>query len=251
MMKLLGRLGTVGAAALILGPFSKPMPLSGQASDFLLRTPKATLGIHSGYALAMAGSDIFDFTRENLTLSRRDFDAVAFGGQLAFRLNPRLDLAFDLSIANASKRSEFRDWVGTDDLPIEQTTDFFRLPLTVGVKSYLRDRGRSVGRLAWVANRWAPYVGAGAGWVWYRFEQDGEWVDHETLDIFRDTFISRGSAPTIHVYGGVEWTLGPAVFLTTEARYAWARADLSRDFVGFDALDLSGIQATAGISLRF
>ena len=119
------------------------------------------------------------------------------------------------------------------------------------MKAYLRDRGRSIGRFAWVPADWAPYVGAGAGWVWYRFRQDGDFVDFETLDIFPDTYTSKGRAPTLHLYGGADWSLGPSFFLTGEARYAWASADLSGDFVDFDPVDLSGLQATVGLSVRF
>jgi hypothetical protein len=157
----------------------------------------------------------------------------------------------DVSVAQTRSRSEFRDWVDTDDLPIEQKTEFQRVPLTFGVKAYLKDRGRSVGRFAWVPAQWAPYVGAGAGWVWYRFRQDGDFVDYDTLDIFTDTFTSRGRAPTLHLYGGADWSLGPNFFLTAEARYAWASADMGGDFVGFDPVDLSGLQATVGLSVRF
>jgi hypothetical protein len=97
----------------------------------------------------------------------------------------------------------------------------------------------------------SPYVGASAGWVWYRFEQNGEFVDFDTYDIFRDRFTQTGRAPTVHLYGGADWSLAPAFFLTTEARYEWARADMAGDFVGFDAMDLSGLQATVGVAVRF
>jgi hypothetical protein len=210
-----------------------------------------SLGVRGGYAVARASGEIFDFTREQLTLDRRDFDAPSFGGQLAIRVAPRIDVAVDLSVARSRAPSEFQDWVGTDDHPIEQTTELRRVPLTFGVKAYLQDRGRSVGRFAWIPSRMAPYVGAAAGWVWYGFEQDGDFVDFDTLDIFGDTFTSSGRAPTLHLYGGADWSLGPSFFLTGEARYAWASADLSGDFVDFDPVDLSRLQATVGLSVRF
>lgn len=246
LWRALARTATVLAA---LG--SAAAPLSAQQPDFLFRTPKVSLGIRGGYAVARASGEIFDFTTEQLTLKRSDFDAPAFGGQLAIQVRPRVDLAFDLSVSETRRGSEFREFVGTDDLPIEQETRFRRVPFTVGLKAYLRDRGRSVGRFAWIPARWAPYLGAGAGWVWYRFEQVGEFVDYETLDIFNDTYTSHGKTPTLHLYGGADWSLGPQFVLTAEARYAWARAELGKDFVDFDPMDLSGLQATVGISLRF
>lgn len=245
-----GSLALALAAALFTG--AQPTPLAAQAPpDFLFRTPKVSLGFRAGYAVASASSEIFDFTRQELTVGSRDFDAAAFGGQLAITITPRVDFAIDLSYASSTTPSENREYVGTDDLPINQTTEFRRVPLTFGFKAYLKDRGRSVGRFAWIPTTWAPYVGASGGWVWYRYRLDGDFVDYQTLDIYYDRYTSDGSAPTLHVYGGADWSLSPTVFLTTEARYQWANANMSDDFVDFDAVDLSGFQATMGISLRF
>lgn len=244
-------LGFLALAGLLA---SGALPSRAQAQgppDFLLRTPRVTLGLKAGYAVAAASSEIFDFTREQLTVGRSDFDAPSWGGQLAVQLTPRVDLAFDVAVASTRSKSEFRHFVDLDDLPIEQDTEFRRIPFTVGFKAYLTDRGRSVGRFAWITTRFTPYVGAAGGWVWYSFEQEGDWVDYETYDIFVDRFTSEGKAPTVHVYGGADWSLGPALLLTAEARYAYAKADMSGHFVDFDAMDLSGVQATIGISVRF
>ena len=242
MVAILAALGTGAAQAVAQSP-SPP--------DFLFRNPSVSFGLRGGYAVARASGEIFNFTREQLTLGRSDFDAPSFGGQLAVRVRPRLDVAVDVSVANTRAPSEYNDWWDGDELPIEQETEFQRIPLTFGVKAYFKDRGRQVGRFAWVPAQWAPYVGAAAGWVWYRFEQDGDFVDFETLDVFGDTFTSSGRAPTLHLYGGADWSLGPQFFLTGEARYAWASADMGGDFGRYDPVDLSGLQATVGLSVRF
>jgi hypothetical protein len=41
------------------------------------------------------------------------------------------------------------------------------------------------------------------------------------------------------------------MYLAVEARYAWAKTDLSQDFVGFDPIDLSGLSVTGGFNLLF
>jgi hypothetical protein len=210
-----------------------------------------SLGVRVGYAVPFASSEIFDFTREQLTVDRSDFHALSLSGHFAVSVTPRVDIAVDVGHSRSETKSEFREWVDLDDLPIEQFTEFQRTPLVVGVKAYLRERGRSIGRFAWIPEAWAPFVGLGGGWVFYRFEQDGDFVDFETFDIFFDRFTSDGSTPTIHVYGGADWSLGPTVFLTAEGRYSWAEVDMSGDFVDFDPMDLSGFQATAGVSIRF
>ncbi len=88
--------------------------------------------------------------------------------------------------------------------------------------------------------------------VRYSFRQQGEFVDYETFDIFRDDYYSRDVAPTIHFLGGMEMSVNRHVLLVGEARYGFASAPLDiNDFSGFPDLDLAGFQATAGISLRW
>jgi hypothetical protein len=233
------------------------LPSAGAAQqrerDFLFRTPRATLGLRVGYARPSASSEIFDFTSEQLTIDRSDYASATWGGELAIRITPRVDVAIDAGYAKSRTPSEMRDWVDNNDLPIQQTTEFRRVPLTAGLKLYLTDRGRAIGRFAWIPRAWSPFVGAGAGWVWYSFTQTGDFVDFNTdnLEIYPDSYISEGHTPTMHVFGGADWSLSPTFFLTAEGRYKWAKADMSQDFVGFDRMDLSGFQATAGISVRF
>ena len=94
-------------------------------------------------------------------------------------------------------------------------------------------------------------MGAGGGIVWYRFEQFGDFVDFETLDIFADNFQSDGTAPTVHLMAGMDISATSNLLITVEGRYGWASGALDEDFVGFDDLDLAGFQATAGIGFRF
>jgi opacity protein-like surface antigen len=229
---------------------SAPRTLA-QGPDFLFRRPVVDLSVSFGYALPRAGSELFDFTREQLTVDRSDFGAPVVQGEIAVRVNERVSIGVGAGWAGDRTKSEFRDWIGTDNLPIEQTTRFERVPVTVNVKAYLRDRGRSLSRFAWVPARWAPYVGGALGAVWYRFEQEGEFVDYQNLDIFRDFYVSDGWAPTAHLLAGAEVSVATRVALTAEGRYSWGSSELSRDFVDFDDIDLAGFQATAGVALRF
>lgn len=217
----------------------------------MFKRPTATFGVRLGYALPRAGSEVFDFTREQLTVDRSDFNAVSVGGEIGIRVIEHLDVALNLMYERSDTRSEFRDWVDTDDLPIEQDTRFSRIPLTLGVKAYPWERGRRISRFSWIPKRWAPYLGAGAGVVWYRFEQIGDFVDFETLDIFFGEFESSGSSPLAYVAAGVDVSLGARWLASGEGRYAWASAELDRDFVDFDNIDLASFSVTAGLSVRF
>ena len=223
---------------------------TAQGTDFLFKRPTVTLGVRLGYAFPRAGSEVFDFTREQLTVDKRDFNGLSAAGEVTVRATDRLDAALNLGVEWSNTRSEFRDWVDDNDLPIEQDTRFTRVPVTLGVKAYLLERGRRISRSAWIPKKWAPYLGAGAGIVWYRFEQIGDFVDFDTLEIFFDEFESRGSSPVAYLAGGLDFSLGPRWLVNGEARYSWASAEMGRDFVGFDKIDLTGFKVMLGFSVR-
>ncbi len=237
----------------VASTLSLPLAVSAQAGGdgFLFKQPYASFGIWGGYALAQAGSEVFDFASEYLTIDKNDFASSAWGAELSVRATERLDIAAGVGLTHTSTRSEFRDWVDGDDLAIEQTTEFTRVPVTLRAKWYLRDRGRSVSRFVWIPERWTPYVGAGGGVVWSRFVQDGDFVDFETLDVFASQLESEGTTGTAHVFSGVDISLGTKVVLTGEGRYSWGKMAMGQDFADFDSIDLSGFQATVGLSLRF
>lgn len=228
-----------------------PMTTSAQSRDYLLGRPDGSIGLRGGFAFAMANSDIFDEVTDLFTLQRGDFSGFSGALDVSIAASSRFDVVVSGGFAHSSEDSEYRDWVGEDDLPIRQRTELTRVPLTVSVKGYLTPRGREVGTLAWVPERFVPFVGAGGGAMWYRFEQAGEFIFFETSDIFQDELRSDGWAPTLHALGGVDVALGPRIVLEGEARYVWASTDLDLDFEGYGPIDLSGFQTTVGVKVRF
>jgi hypothetical protein len=242
-----GHVAGVAIALMLAGPTSA----QGTGNGFLFKEPVGSFGLYGGFAQARAGSDIFSFITDELTLGHGDFGGAAFGAELAFRLRPRLELAFRTSYAGRNAQSEFRDFVDNNDLPIEQSTSLARLPITASAKLYLADRGRSIGRFAWIPARFAPFVGVGAGAMWYRFRQQGDFIDMSTLAVFPDKFESSGWTPAATGFAGMDMSLGPRFGLTGEAVYSWARAPMSRDFSGFHRIDLSGYDGSLGLYVRF
>lgn len=228
-----------------------PAALSAQGDGFLLKKPVVSIGFWAGYAIPRVDSEIFADTQDQLTVGENDFESAAFGIDIAYRVNERFDVSLGTGVSHSSTDSEFRDFVGVDDLPIFQTTRFTMVPTVISAKAYLKDRGRSVSSFVWIPEKWSPYIGGGGGVLWYRFEQEGEFVDFDTLEIFNDTFTSDGTTATGHVFAGVDLSLSPRLVLTGEGRYSFASTELGRDFIGFDEIDLAGFQARIGFSVRF
>jgi hypothetical protein len=228
-----------------------PALAQGSGDGFLFRPPAGTVAVRGGFDLARADSEVFTFVTDELTVNRRDFSSAAVVFDVAFNVSPRVEGVFSVGLARTTMPSEFRHWLDNNDRPILQTTLFQRVPLTASLKTYLRDTGRSIGHFAWIPKRYAPYVGGGGGIMWYQLQQEGDFIDFNTLRVFPDRFDSNGWTPTLQAFGGVDVSLSPRFAVTTEGRYQWARAALSRDFSGFDRIDLSGFAVTSGITIRY
>jgi len=219
--------------------------------DFLFGRPRHQLGVSGGWLVASQSGGVFDFTRDLLTVNDGDFDTASMRFGFGRSLSPRLDLVAEIGYSGAKAASEYRDFVDNDDLPIVQTTQLSQAPLVVGLRLWLIPRGREISRFAWVANRFAPYVGVGGGTQWYRFRQAGDFVDFVDWSIFGDVFESSGWAATGHVLAGASIHLSRRLSMVIEARYLWANTALGRDFVGFEDIDLNGSHITAGIEVLF
>lgn len=224
---------------------SRPTP------DFLFGEPNGSIGFRGSWLFASANSDLFDFVQTHLTVDKKDWNAPMVGIDASWSINSRIDIGFGLEFSQAHKASEYRDFVDNRLLPINQETTLKERNISGSVRFSLLPRGRSISRFAWVPRGFTPYVGAGAGALWYQFEQSGDFVDFADNSVFTDFFSSSGYAPSAHVFGGTDIQLYRIVFLTVEGRYVWANAALGRDFIDFDPIDLAGFRLSTGVNVRF
>lgn len=221
--------------------------------DFFFGRPDSSLAIRGSWVMARAGSDLFDFVQQELTIDNGNFNRAALAADYGIALTPRADAVIGVEVNKASVPSEYRNLVDNNRRPIEQTTSLTELNLTGNIRFALTPRGREIGRFAWVPSAVVPYIGAGGGMLWYRFQQTGDFVD--ALDprraIFTDMFKAQGWTPSAQVFGGVDVKLHGRWFLTLDGRYLWAAGALGNDFEGFDPIDLAGFRAGAGINILF
>lgn len=218
---------------------------------FLFNRPRVSIGVRTGYSVPRAESTIFQDAFQQFKLNDWDMASPYLGGELALRMSERWDVALTAGWARSRSQSEYREWVDQDLLPIEQETMFQTVSTTLGGRYYFSDRGRSVGRFAWVPSRLAPFVGAGVGYTWYDFTQRGDFVDFQTLDIVGDELRTDGSGATAYAAAGADLSVGKQFYLSGEARYSVASSGVRGEYSAYDGIDLSGLQLTAGISLRW
>src|SRR5438552_3940607 len=110
----------LASAVALLLPFATPA--AAQRADFLFRRPLVTAALRGGWAVPRAQSEIFDFTTNRLTVKRADFAGGAVDFEGAVRVKDRVDVSLGVGYSAAKVRSEFRNFVEDNDLPIEQTT---------------------------------------------------------------------------------------------------------------------------------
>src|SRR5687768_10567709 len=97
----------VMAGALSLAAFlAAAAPAHAQSGrGFLFSEPRWTLSIRGGLDRASAGSDIFEFMTDTLTLSKSDFGGFTFAGDFGYAISPRFDLAFGAAYVRSEKTS--------------------------------------------------------------------------------------------------------------------------------------------------
>lgn len=231
------------------------LPAAVHAQDgFMLGQPRAQFTLRAGPMLHRAGGDLFSFFRSELTLERSDFRAPAVGAEIAAAVHPKVDLLLGAAWSSVGTNSESRDFVEEVDgvdVPIEQRTTLRVIPLTISARFYPLPRGRSISELAWIPTRTTPYVGGGGGLAWYRVRQYGDFVSREDFSIFAEDWVSSGQTGVAHMFAGLDHWFTPRVGLNAEARYTFGSANPADDFLGWESVDLSGLQMGVGFALRW
>jgi hypothetical protein len=240
------------AGVMLYLPLLAPAALAQQRGDgFLFGEPRGTVAFQLGVSNANASSDVFTDATSLLTLQKSDFAAITLAFEYAHAVTERLDVFGGISYSSSSEESEFRDWIDSEGLPIEQTTRLTRFPLTAGARFYLAERGSAVGQYAWIPAVAAPHVSLATGIVWYGYSQVGDFIDFADDEIISGRVSSSGWAPLLQGGAGVDFSLSPRILLAVDGKYTLARASMTDDFEGYDNIDLSGFTATLGLKIRF
>jgi opacity protein-like surface antigen len=244
--------GTARAVMAAVLAVALAAPVEAQSGNgYLFGRPQGSVTLRGGFASARANSELFQEFTENLTLKKSDFSGLSLGMEFGAVVGEHFDLTADIGYMRSSTPSSYRKFVDNNDQEIEQVTTLRRVPIAANAKVYLLPRGRSIGRFAWIPNGVVPWVGAGAGTMWYDLTQEGDFIDFTTTNVRSDTFASSSWTPMAQAMAGVDVTLTPRLAVTGDLRYLWARSPkLSTDFVGYDPLDLSGGMLSLGLTVR-
>jgi opacity protein-like surface antigen len=221
-------------AALVLLPW----PASGSDLDLRIGAffPRAQSNLFAD------NRELYGFGEDD-PVGKSDWVGVYGGAEWRFRIAPSLYAGLHVDGYGRTLNTEYRDFERPSGRPIEQSLKLSIVPLGASLRWVPRDGRRDV----------SPYLGAGIDAVFYKYEEIGDFIDFfdDDLPVVEDHFVDDGAALGFHALAGLRVPLTDDISLTGEARYLWARTDMGDDFGPDLEIDLSGLSATFGVSIRF
>jgi opacity protein-like surface antigen len=211
-----------------------------------LSAPASTFA--SGVELRFGGfgprghSDLFSDVDELYGVRHRDFNGPTGGLEYSFNATDHFELGLHADWYGRRVGSTYRDFERADGSGIFQDLELNIVPVGFSV------RFLPAGRRA----RVSPYVAAGADVFFYKYEEQGEFIDFfdDDLPVSLDAFEGQGAAGGFHVAAGLRVPLSHDWSVTGEVRYQQARTRMNDDFAQ-NRIDLSGVSGTVGMRLRF
>ncbi|CAN5696936.1 hypothetical protein BH24ACI5_BH24ACI5_04810 [soil metagenome] len=236
-------LGMVAAAAVFTAaPAEAQIVRVGSSPD-----SRQAIGFNLGYfALkgddARVADDVLFNNQDSLLFDMKDFNGATFGAEYLFALTDYLEAGAGISFYQRTVPSIYRRLQNDDGSEIEQDLKLRQTPIAATL------RFLPLGR----RTAFQPYVGAGIGWINWRYSETGQFVDFND-EVFRDSFTAKGTATGPVILGGIRFPMADVWTIGGEIR--WHRADgdtggIDAGFLG-DKIDLGGLTYNFGIHFRF
>jgi hypothetical protein len=179
-----------------------------------------------------------------LAFEMNDFIGGRVFGEWNLGIGRHIEVGTGLGYYRQTVPTVYRDLVDEDLTEIFQELRLQIAPVTFHVRFLPFG---SVGQVQ-------PYVGAGFALLNYRYSETGEFVDGNTLEVFRDSFSKRGTSPGGLLLGGVRFPIGGDVYgIGVEGRYTFGSGDTGGLENGFlaEKIDLSGTELNFSFLVRF
>lgn len=176
-----------------------------------------------------------------------DFAGATVGGEWLFGMGPHFEGGIGVGIYQRTVPTVYLDYVNTNGSEIEQALKLRVVPITATVRYSPLGTDSPV----------QPYVGGGVGIFGWRYSESGQFVDFNTGDVFRQSYVGSGAAAGPVALAGVRLQPGP-LGVGFEIRYQHAVGTLPRD-QGFASpsdqitprIDLGGFNYLATFTVKF
>lgn len=181
----------------------------------------------------------------SLLFDVHDFNGFTVGADWLIGVGNYVDAGVGVSYYSHTAHSVYAQRVHSDGFEIEQDLRLRITPLTGSVRFYPLGRFKGL----------QPYVGGGISALFYRFSENGEFVDPFADDeIFQARYSHEGTAVAPVFLGGLRATVGDKAMFGGEVRYQGGQGDLpttgDNAFIA-PKIDLSGWTTNFTFGWRF
>jgi opacity protein-like surface antigen len=212
------------------------------------------LDLRFGGYFPSAKSNLFEdvtslYTREITTstaippgVQKSDWQGFFGGIEYNQKIANNVELAVSVDGYSKTLDTAYREYVNTNDLPIQQRLQLSVLPIGLSVRLVPTSRRARI----------APFAVVGVDAMVYEYEEWGDFIDFFDPDqpIVTDSFVSNGVAFGFHAGGGLRVAVSDDFAIVGEGRYFWSETDMNDDFAQ-NRVDLGGWAATVGFHIRF
>ena len=187
-------------------------------------------------------NDVLLKNQDALVFKVKDLSKVDVRGEWNISFGHHVETGVGLGYYRGSVPTNYRDFTHPNGSEIEQELTLRIIPISAVV------RFMPFGKIG----TFQPYVGAGVSFLWWRYTENGEFVE-ANFDTFRGRFTDTGNAVGPVLLGGAKIPVGGDIYgITLEARYQYGQGTLdpSLTFAG-KKIDLGGLSAQVGFLIRF
>lgn len=195
--------------------------------------------------LHQSGSELFTASAADFGQNLVEEFEGGYGAEIAFTVHPRLDVFFGAEWSESVYDASYLDLTFDDGSEIVHTTAFDATDLDLGVRFRFLPPGRA----------WQPYLSGGFSGSFYRYIEDGDFVDSDTNEIFYDRYEERQLLPGFFLALGVDSVInrgrGSRLEVFGETRYSAYGGEHEDDYAGFGNIENHWLTGRIGFRFRF
>ena len=187
-----------------------------------------------------ANTDVLVNNRDFLAFNIKDFNGAVFGAEWLAGLGDRFEAGLGAGYYARTVPAVYLDFVNANGSEIEQDIKLRVVPFTATVRFLPMGHHNGI----------EPYIGGGVGVLAWRYSETGQFLATDS-SIFRDSFVTKGSAAGPLILGGIRVPVG-SMGIGFEVRHQSAEGKIpsDQDFAG-TTIDLGGFTYNFTVHIRF
>jgi hypothetical protein len=187
-----------------------------------------------------ANTDVLVNNRDFLAFNIKDFNGAVFGAEWLAGLGDRFEAGLGAGNYARTVPAVYLDFVNANGTEIEQDIKLRVVPFTATVRFLPMGHHNGI----------EPYIGGGVGVLAWRYSETGQFLATDS-SIFRDSFVTKGSAAGPLILGGIRVPVG-SMGIGFEVRHQSAEGKIpsDQDFAG-TTIDLAGFTYNFTVHIRF